>query len=446
MQVSLYYIIDQNKASKNDLAYPKFASAREINAYEDYQSALNRENENSFDNEINISTYPEENFGKEYKLRIELAQNIKILEKLDPLLSKELISESVDILNSQDLEDIERQSLALKSLIASKKIENVSSDYSLNQKEVEQIEKASQEFIEYGKLFANNSSNAKKQLDLLKEAIINSRAYAFADTNMAKAYDEALDANKLSIIATDKDVEKAFKDLEDFVYDLNKDEDSNVMSLSLSNTKFNASDQTTMTDETEMTETSTIENPSQNAEASTSNQSPFLANEKTRGPFNELTDSQKRELEAIDTNKNGILSKDELDNSANFSSNIDSSSWLYPFTEKALEAPNTNVSDKADEDKPAMPQTVTIDEDRPKSPNLESDNTDDTADDRKEEFNDQAESPLEEEKVPSKTLDTSAASVVKTGIKSLGILVVILVLAIIGYYILKKQDKKDNDR
>lgn len=93
-----------------------------------------------------------------------------------------------------------------------------------------------------------------------------------------------------------------------------------------------------------------------------------------------------------------------------------------------------------------MPQTVTIDEDRPKSPNLESDNTDDTADDRKEEFNDQAEAPLEEEKVPSKTLDTSAASVVKTGIKSLGILVVILVLAIIGYYILKKQDKKDNDR
>lgn len=263
---------------------------------------------------------------------------------------------------------------------------------------------------------------------------------------MAKAYDEALDANKLSIIATDKDVEKAFKDLEDFVYDLNKDEDSNVMSLSLSNTKFNASDQTTMTDETEMTETSTIENPSQNAEASTSNQSPFLANEKTRGPFNELTDSQKRELEAIDTNKNGILSKDELDNSANFSSNIDSSSWLYPFTEKALEAPNTNVSDKADEDKPAMPQTVTIDEDRPKSPNLESDNTDDTADDRKEEFNDQAEAPLGEEKVPSKTLDTSAASVVKTGIKSLGILVVVLILAIIGYYILKKQDKKDNDR
>lgn len=163
------YIIDQNKASKNDLAYPKFASAREINAYEDYQSALNRENENSFDNEINISTYPEENFGKEYKLRIELAQNIKILEKIDPLLSKELISESVDILNSQDLEDIERQSLALKSLIASKKIENVSSDYSLKQKEVEQIEKASQEFIEYGKLFANNSSNAKNNLTYLKK-------------------------------------------------------------------------------------------------------------------------------------------------------------------------------------------------------------------------------------------------------------------------------------
>ncbi|MDU0894194.1 MAG: hypothetical protein E7A85_02850, partial [Anaerococcus sp.] len=165
------------------------------------------------------------------------------------------------------------------------------------------------------------------------------------------------------------------------------------------------------------------------------------------------SDAQKRELDAIDTNKDGKLSNEELDASANYTSNLGSDSWLYPFTEKALSesntadnktdngAENTNAEVSKDSENPSqekeVPKTVTIDNET-KSPELKNEDKDEEAseENKEEKFNE-----TEANQTVAPRENTNAASVVKTGIKSLGYVVGILIIALGAYYFLSKNQK-----
>ena len=399
-------------------ALPNFdkASAREIKEYEANKDIIN--------------------FGQEYENRLKLAENIELLKKADDSSNEKLIEESTHILNADDMESIKTQNDKLSEIIS---LYNIKEKLSLTDLEKEDIDKQLKTYLDKGLLFESNA----KDLDLFQKAILNSKSYELADEKTKDKYKEVI----YDVKNKDFDQEAAYKILQDFLQTEDKlsfDEHLILTEEIAQNQKFNSANDTSITpvNENEVIETTSIDSDNMGSESSES-ESAFLKNEKTKGKYSELTDDQKKELDIIDTDKNGQISESELESSENFTPNLDKSSWLYPFTEKALneasqEGESSSQTSEANKEETSSeeietPKTVTIDNKSTKSPQLATDANKDDKKEEKEEFK-------ESEAQPEKT-NTSAGSVVKTGIQGLGTVAIILVLAIIAYYFMKKNSK-----
>ncbi|WP_306490009.1 hypothetical protein [Anaerococcus octavius] len=428
-----------DKASKGELAA--------------YQNLLEEKNNNldenpSLDQDLgNIA----KNFGEEYKLRYDLKANIELIKKLDKQNFAEVIKDSEKILNSDDLEKVKTQSDYIQLLISQKQADN---QVALTDQETQNIGEATTAFIEEGKLFLDEDNNNNEDIDQAIKAIQNSKNYYLADEKQQAKYDKLL-----KVASENKENPKANELLKEFLASPDKENFKIPDSLDseeeseITNQNFTAGNTGSSEDKLEE-ESQTIENPSQ-ATGNTANQSEsaFIKNDKTSSKYKELSDAQKRELDAIDTNKDGKLSNEELDASANYTSNLGSDSWLYPFTEKALSesntdgsqtdngAENTNDEVSKDSENPSqekeVPKTVTIDKET-KSPELaDEDKAKKNSEENKEEnFNE-----TEANQTVAPRENTNAASVVKTGIKSLGYVVGILIIALGAYYFLSKNQK-----
>lgn len=399
-------------------ALPNFdkASAREIKEYEANKDLIN--------------------FGQEYEDRLKLAENIELLKKADDSSNEKLIEESTHILNADDMERIKTQSDKLSEIIS---LYNIKNNLSLTDSEKEDIDKQLMDYLDKGQLFESNA----KDLDLFQKAILNSKSYELADEKTKDKYKEVI----YDVKNKDLDQEAAYKILKDFLQTEDKLSFDGHLILTeeiTQNQKFNSSNNTSITqvNENEVIETTSIDSDNMESESSES-ESAFLKNEKTKGKYSELTDDQKKELDLIDTDKNGQISESELESSENFTPNLDKSSWLYPFTEKALNEASqegesssqtsSSSSDETSSEEIETPKTVTIDNKSTKSPQLATDANKDDKKEEKEEFK-------ESEAQPEKT-NTNAGSVVKTGIKGLGTVAIILLVAIIAYYFMKKNSK-----
>lgn len=428
-----------DKASKGELAA--------------YQNLLEEKNNNldenpSLDQDLgNIA----KNFGEEYKLRYDLKANIELIKKLDKQNFAEVIKDSEKILNSDDLEKVKTQSDYIQLLISQKQADN---QVALTDQETQNIGEATTAFIEEGKLFLDEDANNSEDIDQAIKAIQNSKNYYIADENLQAKYDKLL-----KVTSENKENPKANELLKEFLASSDKENFEIPDSLDseeeseIANQNFTAGNTESSEDKLEE-ESQTIENPSQaTGNAASQSESAFLKNDKTSSKYKELSDAQKRELDAIDTNKDGKLSNEELDASANYTSNLGSDSWLYPFTEKALSesntdgsqtdngAENTNDEVSKDSENPSqekeVPKTVTIDKET-KSPELaDEDKAKKNSEENKEEnFNE-----TEANQTVAPRENTNAASVVKTGIKSLGYVVGILIIALGAYYFLSKNQK-----
>ena len=402
-------------------ALPNFdkASAREIKEYEANKDIIN--------------------FGQEYENRLKLAENIELLKKADDSSNEKLIEESTHILNADDMESIKTQSDKLSEIIS---LYNIKEKLSLTYLEKEDIDKQLKTYLDKGLLFESNA----KDLDLFKNSILNSKSYELGDEQIKDKYKEVISY----VIDKDFEQEAAFTILEDFLKTedkLNFDEHLISTNEIAQNQKYNSSNDTNITqvNENEVIETTSIDSENMESESSESKEeSAFLKNEKTKDKYSELTDDQKKELDLIDTDKNGQISESELETSENFTPNLDKSSWLYPFTEKALNESSQegessshtseSSSDQTSSEEIETPKTVTIDNTTTKSPQLATDAKKDDNKEEKEEFK-------ESEAQPEKPANTNAGSVVKTGIKGLGTVAIILIVAIIAYYFMKKNSK-----
>ena len=402
-------------------ALPNFdkASAREIKEYEANKDIIN--------------------FGQEYEIRLKLAENIELLKKADDSSNEKLIEESTHILNADDMESIKTQSDKLSEIIS---LYNIKEKLSLSDLEKEDIDKQLKTYLDKGLLFESNA----KDLDLFENSILNSKSYELADEKTKDKYREVI----YDVKNKDFDQEAAFTILEDFLKTEDKINFDGHLILTkeiAQNHKYNSSNDTSITqvNENEVVETTSIQNDNMESESSEIKEdSAFLKNEKTKDKYSELTDDQKKELDIIDTDKNGQISESELESSENFTPNIDKSSWLYPFTEKALNESSQDgesssqtsesSSDQTSSEEIETPKTVTIDNTTTKSPQLATDVKKDDNKEEKEEFK-------ESEAQPEKPANTNAGSVVKTGIKGLGTVAIILIVAIIAYYFMKKSSK-----
>lgn len=428
------------------------ASKSEIAAYQDLlEEKDNNINENpNLDQDLgNIA----KNFGKEYKLRYDLKVNIELIKKLDKQNFAEVIKDSEKILNSDDLEKVKTQSDYLQLLIRQKQADN---RLALTDQETQNIGEATTAFIEEGKLFLDEDANNSEDINQAIKAIQNSKNYYIADENLQAKYDKLL-----KVTSENKENPKANELLKEFLASsdkenfeipdsLNSEEESEI-----ANQNFTAGNTESSEDKLEE-ESQTIENPSQaTGNAASQSESAFLKNDKTSSKYKELSDAQKRELDAIDTNKDGKLSNEELDASANYTSDLGSDSWLYPFTEKALSesntdgsqtdkgAENTNSEVSKDSENPSqekeVPKTVTLDKET-KSPELADE---DKAKENSEENKEEKFNETEANQTVAPRENTNAASIVKTGIKSLGYVVGILIIALGAYYFLSKSQKNE---
>lgn len=426
------------------------ASKSEIAAYQNLLEEKNNNlNENpNLDQDLgNIA----KNFGKEYKLRYDLKVNIELIKKLDKQNFAEVIKDSEKILNSDDLEKVKAQSDYLQLLINQKQADN---QLALTDQEIQSIGEATTSFIEEGKLFLDEDANNSEDIDQAIKAIQNSKNYYLADENLQAKYDKLL-----KVVSENKENPQTNELLKEFLASPDKENFEIPESLNseeeieIANQNFTAGNTSSSENNLEE-ESQTIENPSQaTGNAASQSESAFLKNDKTSSKYKELSDAQKRELDAIDTNKDGKLSNEELDASANYTSDLGSDSWLYPFTEKALSESNTddNKTDNGTENANAeistdsensnqekeVPKTVTIDNET-KSPELaDEDKSKENSEENKEEnFNE-----TEANQTVAPRENTNAASVVKTGIKSLGYVVGILIIALGAYYFLSKNQK-----
>ncbi len=404
-----------------------------------------------------LSDNKDDEFDKEFQTRLDLAREIKLLENYN-YGDKAILKESYDILNSSDLEKISGQTQALQLLIDQIPNKDLKKSISIDNKEEKAIKESISGYLSDGILIGLDPTN-KDNLDTFIEAIKNSKSYNEADDKLKEKYDEVLKS-----ASENKDYKEASELIVDFIKDPKKKDyklEDSVTSYN-ENIKFQSSNSDN-DDDSLVIDESTFENPSQNdsneTETTSNRQSAFLKNEKTKSKYNELSDSQKRELDTIDDNNDGKISKEELDNSANYSSSLGEDSWIYPFTEKALsendnskessnksdsKSSEKNTNSKSEDDNKdtsskAIPQTVTIDEKKVKSPELKTDDSAKSSSDNKEESKDFNEDESSKKIVKE---NKNADSVVKTGIKGVKIILVVLIVAIIAYYFVAKDKNK----
>ncbi|WP_297281783.1 hypothetical protein [uncultured Anaerococcus sp.] len=409
------------------------ASKMEIQSYKEAKEISKEDSDNLLSN-----------FGDEYQTRLELAKEIKLLEKYN-YENKDLIKESYKLLNSYDFDKIINQIDLLSNTIDEIQKQNPENTIELDKDEEKSIEDSIKYFLKDGFLiYEDNKEN--EDLNAFIEAIKNSKSYYLADDDSIEKYDQVIDTASKA-----KESSEAYDLLYDFIKSSDKesfDLDKYSESTDISNKAFTASNSENVEEESAVEET-TIENPSQatSNETSTNSESAFLKNDKTSAKYNELSDSQKRELDAIDTNKDGKISKDELDNSANYTSNLSEDSWIYPFTEEALSKDNSENSSSTSDDNntssnKAVPKTVTIDDEESNKPSETTSNTDDNS--GKGGFNESEDSDKTQTPETVTTENTSAASVVKTGIEGSKIVIAILLIALIAYYFMVKDKDKKN--
>lgn len=383
-------------------------------------------------------------FGKEYLQRLELAKEIELLRKIDPDDSLKILDQSTSILNSDDLDKIKEQSSKIHGLsidFANKKgliLED------LSEEDIKDLEEKTKNYLNFGLLF---DFAKKNDFDLFTKAILNSKTYFMADHKEKALYEEIIQELSLNKSTDEKENEENYKILADFVKDEDKKGFLNNLKREIKKPLANNSQRVKILElqedkDNKSTDISSHKLLSSN-EIQTEN-SAFLNNEKTKDLYNKLSDGQKNELNLLDADKNGMISDSELDNSTNYSSNLDENSWIYPFTEKALakvgeenlqlkeDPPTTdNTNEQKTESKLPTnnpPQTVTID--KSKSPVLEKD----------KEKTDQKDDEQSKDK-NSKT-NIAAAKIVKTGISSAWIFAIVLLVAVGIYYLLDKNKNK----
>lgn len=383
-------------------------------------------------------------FGKEYLQRLELAKEIAILRKIDSDDSLKILEQSTSILNSDDLFKIKEQSSKLHGLckdFANKKgliLED------LSQEEIKNLEEKTKNYLNYGLLF---DFAKKNDFDLFAKAILNSKTYFMADDKEKALYEEIIQELSLNKSTDKKENEENYKILANFV----KIEDKKTFLENLKKEKQNKESLANNSQrvkileiEDKNTESADIEGLSLfSSNEMQAENSAFLNNEKTKDLYNKLSDGQKNELDLLDTDKNGMISDSELDSSTNYSSNLDENSWIYPFTEKSLNQnqqenvaleSNQPTSDNQNKESSQSqvstnnpPQTVTIDKSN-KAPQLNKDKS-------------EANKKENEKTTNENSNNISAAKIVKTGISSVRIFSLILVLAIGAYYLLYRNKK-----
>ena len=391
----------------------------------DTDNTQSKENKEEIEDKEDFEKDPA--YQEEFKARFDLYNKVLIAKELEEVDETGYI----DILNKKaaSKEDLEKALADLRE-----KIENSDEKIALDL-DIEGVKDDVKDYILTGKLFFLDKLDKKdiKNLYLFYEATVNSYNFKNANEDAKKAltptlqeiYDYILEVDKkvkanAQITEDDKEktaelIEKLSKDLEE-----NAKENANHQSMSIKKTSF-------LTGGNEI-------------DGDLNTESPFYKSDRpgVKEAYENLSKQQQDFVDSINTEKDDYIDDNELEAYGKYELPLADDNFIKPFygnpdqkkvemssAEIAGESAKTTSETSQTPTTPAnpsggVPETVTL---------SQGENTQGT-----------------KQSADTDTLLTRPASQVKTGIKGIGYLAIILVAAIIAFVVLGKKKKEEDNK
>lgn len=416
-----------------------FGPASKVLADEDTsnQSLFNILTNDIIENQEEKSETPNEQVIKDYEndplYKEEFDSRYNLLEKI--LVAKELreIDETpyIDLANKKvaTKEDLEK---ALKDL--EEKINTANEKVAIDV-DIDGLHKAVEDYILYGKLFFLDSLNKKdiKNLYLFYEATVNSYTFTRANDEekkplmptLEKIYDYILEIDgkvKEKIEISEEDKEKTSELI------------NNLEKLLENKIKEDPKHESTKVEKTAFL------TGGEEVDGTLNENSAFYKSEREgiKEAYKNLPESQRTFLDNINTNNNDYIEDSEIEANGQYTLPLEDDNFIKPFygkpegnKEKTVEMESKEV--EGEKSKTSTSQTATTAQNPnsttpPETVTLsQGENTPGTEKDKKED---------------APTTLTNPASQVKTGIKGIGYLGIVLVVAIIAFVVLNKKKEK----
>nr|WP_072537001.1 hypothetical protein [Anaerococcus mediterraneensis] len=367
-------------------------------------------------------------YKDEFKARFDLYKAIKEVFSPDHDLS-----EYISILNTKaaKLEDIKKANFNLAA----------SSFYNPQMEDIkdEEIKNDVKDYLLYGKLFFDDliDKTDVNGLHAFYEASINSYAYKNAEGEKKKSYDEIFKKIYDFIVKADEkggelsdedkaQSEKLYKDLAGIIE--KKDESLKVKeSMTIRNNPY-------------------LSNANQvNADDNIDMNSPFYKSDATRDAYKALANNDfRKKIDSLNTDNNDFISASELGADGELDAN-NPPDWIKPFLEEEVKKKQVSVSSQPNGQTPPQTENVggttqqtsqtpsTATNPAPAPPETVTISSGNAAEKSNEDKKD---------KDPDSKTVTYASNQVKTGIKSISFVGIILVAALVIYFILGKANKK----
>lgn len=378
----------------------------------------------------NYETDP--SYKEEFDARFNLYERI--------ILAKEMgnieIDGFIDILNKKAAtkEDLEKSLGEINKLI-DESDEKIALDL-----DIDGVKRNVRDYILYGKLFFLDNLDKKdiKNLYLFYEATVNSYTFTRSSDEEKKPLMPTLEEIYDYILEIDEKVKGKIEISEE---DKTKTNDLiNKLEKALEEKiKENAN-----TESTEVEKTS-YQTGGEEVDGELNEDSAFYKSDREgiKDAYKNLPLSQRTFLDNINTNNDDYVDDEEIKANGEYTLPLEDDNFLKPFygnpdkeEKKSVELESKEVASETKKEEPSKEATTT-------APNPNSSNPPETVTLSQGENTQGTEEKEEVKKEDAPTLLTRAASQVKTGIKSIGYLGIILVVAIIAFVVLnkKKEDK-----
>lgn len=396
-------------------------------------------NQNTNEKNDEKSYQEDSEYIEEFNSRYDLYEKI--------ILAKEMgnieIDKFIDVLNKKAAtkEDLAKTLEELNKLI-DESDEKIAIDL-----DVDALKENVKDYILYGKLFFADKLDKSdiKNLYLFYEATVNSYTYTKGADEVKKSFNPTLEEIYNYILEIDKKVEEKIEITDDDKKKTSEyfDKLTNLINDSKENIlKF---------------ETTSLNRDGYLSDANTENEkinenSAFYKSERAgiKEAYENLEPNQRVYLDNINTNNDDYIEDSEIEADGQYTLPLDDNNFIKPFYGKpeenkeenkeeeksaevtSTESQNQGTSQESQSQTPATtpqnpqgekPETVTL---------SQGENTVGTEEKKEEE---------KEEEKP--TLLTKAASQVKTGIKGVGYLGIILIIALAVYFVMVKKKKED---
>ena len=425
-----------NKAFASDNTEKQSSSIFDILTTSDKK--IDTENQNTNEKKDEKSYEKDSEYQEEFKSRYDLYEKI--------ILAKEMgnieIDGFVDVLNKKAAtkEDLEKALAELNKLI------DESDNKIALDLDVDALKENVKDYILYGNLFFADKLDKSdiKNLYLFYEATVNSYRYTHGDEKVKKAFNPTLEEVYNYILEIDKKVEEKIEITDD-------DKKKTAELFDKLTNLINDSKENILKFETTSLNKDGYFSDASGVDDNINVNSAFYKSDRVgvKQGYIEL-DAQKREyLDRINTNNDDYISEEEIKADGQYSLPLEGNGeFIKPFfgnpdeEEKTAQVTSTEVENQEENqgasDQESQSQTPATTPqnpqgDKPETVTLSQGENTIGTEEKKEE---------KEEEKPN--LLTKAASQVKTGIKGVGYLGIILIVALAAYFVMVKKKKEDN--